>query len=124
MKEVRKADVKKVRVEIEDELIPACIPKDPAEMERYEAYLQKYLVADTLLDTPPILDVGPKEKDLDGYEFSKPQFYIRKDGATDSRDDILVGPTFKDSRPEDLAAPAAAPAAAAPKKPEKESDHE
>ena len=124
LQEIRKADIKKVRVEIEDELIPACIPKDPAEMERYEAYLQKYSVADTLLDTPLIMDIGPDEKDPDGYKFSKLQFYIQKDGATDPRHDILVGPTFKDSRPEALAAPAMAPAAAPPKKPEEESDHE
>ena len=81
-------------------------------MGRYEAYLQKYSITDTLLDTPPILDIGPKDKGLEGYEFSKPQFYIRKDGATDPKQDILVGPTFKDNRPEDLAARAAAPAAA------------
>ena len=93
-------------------------------MERYEAYLQKYSVTDTLLDTPLILDVGPNEKDLDGYEFSKPQFYIRKFGATDPKDDILVGPTYKDSRPEALAAPAMATAKAAPKESDGELDHE
>ena len=96
LQEIRKADLKKVRVEIEGEVIPACIPKDPTEIERYEAYLQKYSVADTFLGAPPILDIGPNDKDVDGYEFSKPQYYIRKAGATDPKEDILVGPTFKD----------------------------
>ena len=94
-------------------------------MERYEAYLQKYSVTDTFLGTPPFMDIGPNDKDLDDYEFSKPQFYIRKVGVTDPRDDILVGPTFKDIPLEDRAAPTMAPATAAAKKPEeKESDHE
>ena len=81
-------------------------------MGRYEAYLQQCSITDTLLDTPPIFDIGPKDKGLEGYEFLKPQFYIRRDGATDPKQDILVGPTFADNRAEDLAALPVAPAAA------------
>ena len=110
--------------QIEDVVFPACIPKDPREVERYEAYLEKYSVADTLIGTPPMSDIGPNDKELDDYEFAKPQFYIRRVGVNDPKDDILVGPTFKDIPLEDRAAPPMAPATAVAKKPEEKPDHE
>ena len=44
-------------------------------------------------------------------------------GATDPKQDILVGPTFADNHPEDLAAPAVAPAVATTKSPAEDTDH-
>ena len=106
-------------IKIEGVVVPARIPKDPLEVERYEAYLEKYSVADTLIEVPPMSDIEPKDKELEDYEFAKPQFYIRRVGVKDPKDDILVGPTYKDIHLEDRTVPPMAPATAAAKKPAK-----
>ena len=134
--EIRKDALKTVLVEIQDVVLPASIPKDPSEVERYEAYLEKYSVADTLLGGPTMKDIGPKAKELEGYEFEQPQFYIRKIRVDHPKDDIKVGPTYLDiyladetTPPVASATPASKPAkpvtpATATKKPEEKSDSE